>query len=113
MVSQLWLSGAGRVIVSASSMSTGSDMYRGLDPAKRYAEFSWNDLNPPEDSAAPLEWVSDTQTVDYQMGIVLASIVGNKQARLMSLMSSIVAMLYRCEAVDFWRISDLAIVLWC
>jgi hypothetical protein len=55
MVSQLWLLGAGRVIVSASSMSTGSDMYRGLDPAKRYVEFAWNDLNPPDDSAAPPE----------------------------------------------------------
>jgi hypothetical protein len=77
MVSQLWLLGAGRVIVSVSSMSTGSDMYRGLDLAKRYAEFSWNDLNPPNDSAAPPEWVSNTQTVDYQMGIVLARIIEN------------------------------------
>jgi hypothetical protein len=58
-------------------MSTGSDMYRGLDLAKRYAEFSCNDLNPPDDSAAPPEWVSDTQTVDYQMGIVLARIIEN------------------------------------
>jgi hypothetical protein len=90
MVSQLWLLGAGRIILSASSMSTGSNFYRGLDPTKgrspqeatnllfykvRTVDPVWTQADYDEDRSSPPRCLSDAQTVDCQMGTVLARVI--------------------------------------